>query len=64
VLFASLLLALTYLGGESAQLALNISGKTAQAFQGMLLFFILAADTLVNYRIHFRRPGAGEGSAP
>ncbi len=62
VLFASLLLALTYLGGESAQLALNISGKTAQAFQGMLLFFILAADTLVNYRIHFRRSGAGEGS--
>ncbi len=58
-LFAGLLLALTYLGGESAQLALNISDKVAQAFQGILLFFILASDTLVNYR--FRRAASREG---
>ena len=63
VLFAGLLLALTYLGGEAAQLALNISDKVAQAFQGLLLFFILAADTLVHYRITFRhRLSAGEGA--
>ncbi len=60
-LFAGLLLALTYLGGESAQLALNISDKVAQAFQGILLFFILASDTLVNYR--FRRAASREGRA-
>ena len=59
VLFAGLLLALTYLGGESAQLALNISSKVAQAFQGILLFFVLASDTLVNYRVTIGKRRAG-----
>jgi simple sugar transport system permease protein len=58
-LLAGFLLALTYLGGESAQMALNISSKAAQAFQGILLFFILASDTLVNYRVRL----AGKGRA-
>ena len=63
VLLAAFLLALTYLGGEAAQLELGISDKVAQAFQGMLLFFILASDTLVNYRI-VRPRAAREGGAP
>ena len=48
---AGLLLALTYLGGEAAQISLGISDKTVRVFQGMLLFFVLGCDTLVNYRI-------------
>ena len=55
VLFAAFLLALTYLGGESAQLALGMPAKVAQALQGMLLFLILGADVLVNYRLTRRR---------
>ncbi|MDA0341718.1 MAG: ABC transporter permease [Proteobacteria bacterium] len=51
VLFAGILLAISYLGGEAAQVELGISDKTAQVFQGMLLFFILACDTLILYRI-------------
>lgn len=51
VLFAGILLAISYLGGEAAQVELGISDKTAQVFQGMLLFFILACDTLIHYRI-------------
>ena len=51
VLFAGLLLALSYLGGEAAQVDLGISEKTSKAFQGILLFYVLACDTLILYRV-------------
>jgi simple sugar transport system permease protein len=62
VLLAGILLAISYLGGEAAQVELGISDKTAQVFQGMLLFFILACDTLIHYRIKIlsARPAATE----
>ncbi len=50
-LVAALALALTYLGGEGAQVALGISDKIARVFQGILLFYILACDTLIFYRL-------------
>lgn len=53
VIFAGLLLALSYIGGESAQFALGISDKIAKVFQGILLFFILACDTFILYRVRF-----------
>ena len=55
VLFAGLLLAVTYLGGDAAQMELGISSKTSQVFQGMLLFLILASDTFIRYRLRFER---------
>ena len=51
VLFAGLLLALSYLGGEAAQVELGVSEKTSKAFQGILLFYVLACDTLIHYHI-------------
>ncbi|MBO6901812.1 MAG: ABC transporter permease [Rhizobiaceae bacterium] len=51
IVAAGLILALTYLGGEAAQISLQVSDKTVRAFQGMLLFFVLASDTLIHYRI-------------
>lgn len=51
VVFAGIVLAVSYLGGEGAQVALGISDKTARVFQGILLFYILACDTLILYRI-------------
>ena len=51
VLAAGLILALSYLGGEAAQISLGISDKVGRVFQGMLLFFVLACDTLIHYRI-------------
>ncbi len=51
IIAAGLVLALTYLGGEAAQFELGISDKLARVFQGMLLFFVLACDTLINYSI-------------
>ena len=53
VILAGFLLALSYIGGENAQVALGISDKIAKVFQGILLFFILACDTLILYRIRF-----------
>jgi simple sugar transport system permease protein len=50
VLVAGVMLAISYLGGEAAQVDLGVSDKTAQVFQGILLFFILACDTLILYR--------------
>ena len=51
VLAAGLILALSYLGGEAAQISLGISDKVGRVFQGVLLFFVLASDTLIHYRI-------------
>jgi simple sugar transport system permease protein len=51
VVVAGLMLALSYLGGEGAQITLGISDKIARVFQGILLFYILACDTLILYRI-------------
>lgn len=48
---AGLILALSYLGGEAVQTAFQISDKIARVFQGLLLFFILACDSLIFYRI-------------
>ena len=55
ILFAGLLMALTYIGGELAQLLLQVPAPAIQAFQGMLLFFLLALDVLSNYRIKLGR---------
>ena len=51
ILLAGLLMALTYIGGEAAQLNLGLPSSAIQAFQGMLLFFLLGVDVLSNYRI-------------
>ncbi|MCA0964310.1 ABC transporter permease [Salipiger bermudensis] len=53
ILLAGLLMALTYIGGELAQLMLGLPGASIQLFQGMLLFFLLATDVFTNFRIRF-----------
>ncbi len=55
ILLAGLLLALTYIGGEAAQASLGLPAAAIQAFQGMLLFFLLAFDVLTNFRVRFGR---------
>jgi general nucleoside transport system permease protein len=51
ILVAGFALALSYLGGEQAQILLGLSSRSARVFQGMLLFFVLACDTFILYRI-------------
>jgi simple sugar transport system permease protein len=57
ILLAGLLLALTYIGGEMAQLQIGLPAAAIQLFQGMLLFFLLAVDVLTTYRPRLRREG-------
>ncbi len=56
ILLAGLVMALTYIGGETAQFAMGIPAAAISVFQGMLLFFLLAMDILTRYRIRRRRP--------
>jgi general nucleoside transport system permease protein len=53
IALASALMSLLYLGGESAQMNLALPSAVTGLFQGTLLFFLLAADVFVNYRIRF-----------
>ena len=60
ILVAALVVALTFIGGESAQILLKLPLDLTQAFQGILLLCVLAADALVSYRIRFVTRGGGK----
>lgn len=53
-LFGGLVLSLFYLGGEMAQSRLGLPSAITGLFQGMLLFMLLACDTLINYRLRWK----------
>ena len=55
VFLAGLILAVTYVGGQVAQTAVHVPEATAGIFQATMLFFILASDILVRYRIRVVR---------
>ncbi|MHC0052443.1 ABC transporter permease [Actibacterium sp. D379-3] len=58
ILLAGLLMGLTYIGGDLAQFMLGLPAAAIQAFQGMLLFFLLGVDVLSNFRIRIGRSEA------
>jgi simple sugar transport system permease protein len=55
ILIAGLFLALTFIGGEGAQITLKVPLDLTKVFQGILLFFVLACDSLIVYRIRLTR---------
>jgi simple sugar transport system permease protein len=55
IFLSSLLMALLYLGGESGQMNLDLPSAVTGIFQGLLLFYLLAADFLINYRLKIGR---------
>ena len=55
ILFSSLIMALLYLGGEAAQVDLGMPAAVTGVFQGMLLFYLLASDVFINFRIRRAR---------
>jgi simple sugar transport system permease protein len=66
ILIAGLFLALTFIGGEQAQISIKVPLDLTKVFQGILLFYVLACDSLILYRIRVassRRPGAADGFA-
>jgi general nucleoside transport system permease protein len=54
ILFSSLLMSLFYIGGELAQSRLGLPKSLTGVFQGVLLFALLASDTLIHYRVRWQ----------
>lgn len=55
VVLGGLTMALTYIGGETAQIEIGLPAAVTGLFQGVLLFYLLACDVLINYRLRFGR---------
>lgn len=51
IVLASLLMSLLYLGGESGQISMGLPSAITGLFQGLLLFYLLAADLFINFRV-------------
>jgi general nucleoside transport system permease protein len=64
ILIAGLFLALTFIGGEQAQISIKVPLDLTKVFQGILLFYVLACDSMILYRIRLvsSRLGAADGS--
>ncbi|MEO8249140.1 MAG: ABC transporter permease [Burkholderiales bacterium] len=59
MVLSSVLLSMFFIGGELAQSRLGLPKSLSGVFQGLLLFALLACDTLIAYRIRWRRPAVG-----
>ena len=57
MVLAAILMSMFYIGGELAQSRLGLPKSLTGVFQGLLLFTLLACDTLVNYRIRIGKGG-------
>ncbi len=51
VIFAGIVMAITFVGGEVAQTTIKLPDAATGIFQAMVLFFLLAGDILVRYRV-------------
>jgi general nucleoside transport system permease protein len=60
MVFASILMSMFYIGGELAQSRLGLPKSLTGVFQGLLLFTLLACDTLMVYRIRWRAAAAAK----
>ena len=63
IVLAGLLVALSYLGGENAQIAAGLPQAVTGVFQGLLLFFLLGSDVLVHYRLRLGAAPAARARA-
>lgn len=51
VVLAGIVMAITYVGGDMAQSVLQLPNASKGIFQAMMLFFLLASDILIRYRV-------------
>ena len=51
IVFSAVLMSMFYIGGELAQSRLGLPKSLTGVFQGLLLFTLLACDTLIHYRV-------------
>ena len=66
MIFSAILMSMFYIGGELAQSRLGLPKALTGVFQGLLLFTLLACDTLVAYRVRWvsRTPVVPPAAAP
>lgn len=56
MVFAAILMSMFYIGGELAQSRLGLPKSLTDVFQGLLLFSLMACDTLINFRVRRAAP--------
>ena len=57
MVFSAILMSMFYIGGELAQSRMGLPKSITGVFQGLLLFALLACDTLMVYRVRWRQAG-------
>jgi ABC-type uncharacterized transport system permease subunit len=65
IVFSAMLMSMFYIGGELAQSRMGLPKSLTGVFQGLLLFTLLACDTLIHYRVRWQaqRPATAAGPA-
>ena len=58
MVLSAILMSMFYIGGELAQSRMGLARSITGVFQGLLLFCLLACDTLVSYRLRWQTRGA------
>jgi ABC-type uncharacterized transport system permease subunit len=64
MIFSSLLMSMFYIGGELAQSRMGLPKSLTLVFQGLLLFALLASDTLIHSRIRWLPQRSTEPQVP
>jgi general nucleoside transport system permease protein len=59
MVLSAILMSMFYIGGELAQSRLGLPSSLTGVFQGLLLFSLLACDTLMVYRVRWKHPASG-----
>ncbi|MGZ5133386.1 MAG: ABC transporter permease [Caldimonas sp.] len=59
IVFSAILMSMFYIGGELAQSRLGLPKALTGVFQGLLLFTLLACDTLIAYRVRWQATKKG-----
>ncbi len=63
IALSAILMSMFYIGGELAQSRLGLPKSITGVFQGLLLFSLLACDTLIHYRLRWQRSARAAAQA-
>src|SRR5450755_1589589 len=64
IVFSAILMSMFYIGGELAQSRLGLPKSLTGVFQGLLLFTLLACDTLIAYRVRWSASRLAPATTP
>jgi ABC-type uncharacterized transport system permease subunit len=64
IIFSAVLMSMFYIGGELAQSRMGLPKSLTGVFQGLLLFTLLACDTLIHYRVRWQQRTPAQPAGP